>query len=537
MKAAIFLILLFTTQLLAQTCFGIDKAANTVCNGKGTCVQQDICSCYSGFDGNQCQNQAPSTTCTYNTNSMTKTDFYPIADTSKVSFSDDKLFMSIKAPLVTDRLDTKIYIQNDTFGQCAYPGDNVMNVLDLNAPCFNRFNYSLPWATGKNCGWGVKNTDESRIYNANMYIEQKENIGVIRGQSVQRFIKRVIPLQVNFKTRVTVSTAIKVFAPVNMFTAVTRQEYFEGPPKTGEFDFITSLQYPFKIDTSNALTVSSLPSGLIPTLVDISDSTQCVANQPCNQKYKMTLAVNGACSFTGTYKMTLKLQCHPSITNPVNCPLDANRDVNIEISANSEDFCTAVNVNIDLTGTLKSYQDDSHTIVKDAFLLGQTSFFQAAVQSPKASLKETKIIRVQWDQGNLTKVLYDNSAITPEGTTEKFVLGTFAATTANFKFDLEKSYMNIPEDGNLDFTVSALLQVKYQAIDGTTTISEYTQSFSMKDLKFTKADTPPVDDSQNSKYSGKIKIFGLVEAKNNGANSIAVSFSIMALFALYLIFV
>jgi hypothetical protein len=282
--------------------------------------------------------------------------------------------------------------------------------------------------------------------------------------------------------------------------------------------------------TSNPLDVSSFPTGLIPTLVDISDASQCVANQPCNQKYKMVLAVNGTCYFTGIYKMTFKLQCHPSIENPINCPLDANRDINIEISANSEDFCTTVNLNIDLTGTLKSYQDETHTIVKDAFLLGQTSFFQAAVQSPKATLQENKIIRVQWDQGNLTKVLYDNSAITSEGTIEKFVLGSFAATTANFKFDLEKAYMDIPVDSNQDFTVSALLQVKYQVIDGTTTFSSYSQSFSLKDMKFTKADTPPITNSQNSKYSKKIKIFGLYEAKKNGSNSIVLSF--MALFSL-----
>jgi histidyl-tRNA synthetase len=103
--------------------------------------------------------------------------------------------------------------------------------------------------------------------------------------------------------------------------------------------------------------------------------------------------------------MTFKLQCHPSISNPVNCPMDTN--VNIEISANSEDFCTAVNVNIDLTGTLKSYQDAARANPKDAFLLGQTSFFRAQVQIPKATLKETKIVRVQWEQGNATKVLFD----------------------------------------------------------------------------------------------------------------------------------
>jgi hypothetical protein len=538
MKTTIFIILLLTaSQLLAQTCFGIDKAATNVCNGKGSCVKQDFCSCFSGFDGLQCQNKASTTTCTWNKNSLTKTDFYPTADTSKVFFNEDKLFMSIKAPLVEDRLETKLYIQNETFGQCAYPGDNVMNVLDSNAPCFNRYNYSLPWNTGKNCGWGVQDTEDAKIYSGNLFIEQKENIGIIRGQAIQRFIKRVIPLKVNFKTRVTVSTAIKVFAPVNMFTAITRQEYIEGPPKTGEFDFITSLQYPFKLDTSSALVVSSFPEGLVPTLVDISDASQCAANQACTQKFKMTLAVNGACSFTGTYKMTLKLQCHPSISNPVNCPLDANRDVNIEISANSEDFCTAVNVNIDLSGTLKSYQDAAYATPKDAFLLGQTSFFRAQVQSPKATLKETKIVRVQWEQGNATKVLFDNYAITSEGTTEKFVLGVEGATTADFKFDLEKAYMDIPVDSNQDFKVSALLQVKYQAIDGTTVTSYSDSSFSLMDLKAIQVDVTPTEDSQNSKYSQSIKIFGLYEPKNNGANQqLIFSFSMFVLLAFFIVF-
>jgi hypothetical protein len=89
MKTTLLIILLFTiSQLIA-------------------CVKQDFCSCFSGFDGLQCENQASTTTCTWNKNSLTKTDFYPTADTSKVFFNDDKLFMSIKAPLVEDRLETK----------------------------------------------------------------------------------------------------------------------------------------------------------------------------------------------------------------------------------------------------------------------------------------------------------------------------------------------------------------------------------------------------------------------------------------------
>ena len=510
------LLLLSIVQIYAQTCFGVDKSAANVCSSVGVCVETDKCSCYSGYDGNQCQNKASTSTCTWNKNTLTKTDYYPTADPKSIDYVNDILKMSIKAPLVEERLDTKIYIQNASYTQCAYPGTYVTNELDQSGVCYNRFNYSLPWITGKNCGWEIKDTEDQKIYNGNMYIEQKENIGTIRGQAIQRNIKRVIPLSVKFQTRVSISTAIKVFAPVNLFTAITRQEYIEGPPKAGVFDFITSLQYPFQIDTSATLAVNQFPSGLVPTLKDISNQQECLANQACTQKFSMGLEVKGACSFTGVYKMKFVLKCHPSITNAADCPLDANKNVDIEISANSEDFCSVVNVNINLSGSLKAYQDVSHTITKNAFLLGQTSFFKAEVSSPKATLKETKIVRVQWEQGNLTKVLFDQSAITTEGTTEKFAIGLFSSNTAAFKFDLDQAYMNIAVDSNADFKVSALVEVKYQAIDGTTEYAYSDASFSVADLKQIQAEEVPVEGSQQSKQSEQIKVFGIYEPKDNG---------------------
>jgi hypothetical protein len=96
--------------------------------------------------------------------------------------------------------------------------------------------------------------------------------------------------------------------------------------------------------------------------------------------------------------------------------------------------------------------------------MGQTSFLRAQVQSPKATLKETKIVRVQWEQGNATKVLFDNYAITVEGLTEKFVLGVEGETTADFNFDLEKAYMDIPEDSNVHCCKSNTKQLMEQPL-------------------------------------------------------------------------
>jgi hypothetical protein len=94
--------------------------------------------------------------------------------------------------------------------------------------------------------------------------------------------------------------------------------------------------------------------------------------------------------------------------------------------------------------------------------------------------------------------------------------------------------MVIREDSNQNFKVSALLQVKYQAI-GTTVTSYSDSSFSMMDLKTIQADVAPTEDSQNSKYSQKIQIFGLYEPKNNGANQIIFSFSMFVLLALFFV--
>ena len=168
--------------------------------------------------------------------------------------------MSVKAPLVVGRLEMSIFIQNETYAQCKYLGNYTENYFDNTGDCFNRFNYALPWITGKECGWYRDDSLDELAYYGNMYIWQREDLDQIRGKEIIRYIKRVIPLGVKFQTKVAVSTTIKVASPVNMFSAVVKQEYIEGSPKKGRFEFITS-QYPFKLDITNT-EVDEYPAGL-----------------------------------------------------------------------------------------------------------------------------------------------------------------------------------------------------------------------------------------------------------------------------------
>jgi hypothetical protein len=236
-------------------------------------------------------------------------------------FGNDRLKLVIASPLVKDRLESQIYIQNKTYDQCTYPGDFTANSLDNKAPCGNDFEYNLPWSKGKNCGWSVKDGIDEKVYSGNVYIEERENLGTIRGSPIERTLRRVIPLVVRFKTRVTVSTVIKVNSDINLFAAIVLQAYVPDP-NAGILEFITNVQYPFVIDTKQDFCVITSPNGTFAKLQDISVASDCVVDKPCTQRWRMPIAVkDGVCSLSGVYKAAFKLGCHSSITDPVNCPV------------------------------------------------------------------------------------------------------------------------------------------------------------------------------------------------------------------------
>jgi len=131
--------------------------------------------------------------------------------------------------------------------------------------------------------------------------------------------------------------------------------------------------------------------------------------------------------------------------------------------------------------------------------------------------------------GNVSKVLYDNVAITNDGTQQNFQIGPKTSTTAGFSFDLLDQVMNVPVDGNNDYNVTAVINVEYVANDGTTmnTLSESLFSF-----RSFRSVTPAT--SQNSKFGESIKVFGQSISKNNGNKITSGIFLLIALFLFFL---
>jgi hypothetical protein len=275
--------------------------------------------------------------------------------------------------------------------------------------------------------------------------------------------------------------------------------------------------YPVMIDPDN-LQVVSYPLGLYPTIKDISDSSNCVSRESCTQKYSIFLGIDGACSFSGVYKFKFKYKCHPSITKDELCPLsEKDKNVEIVLDVNSENFCSSLNVNVDISGNIKSYKDDSYSNLKDIFLEEETSFFKVEVKSSQASIKETKVIRVHYEKGNLTTVLFDNSEITKDGVDSNLkIRNSASSTTATFQFDLAKLNLDagsLTANSTQYLKVSALIAVRYESSDGSTFFS-YSNSSLLRsvDLKGTTGS------SQMTKCSNNIQLFQLYKPKHNGGS-------------------
>jgi len=204
--------LLFITQILIltqlvisqKTCNGILSTSASVCNSKGLCIAQNKCSCYSGYSGQYCSIMA-SNACKWHNISKLSTNQYPTIDLQKTKFENDTLKIAIKSEIVKDRLYTQVFMINKTNPDCTYPGQYWNQGFDNTGTCANIYNGNTPWIKGKKCGWIKNETDTEIKYTGNVYIDQVESLGEMRGQKITRDIRSVIPFLIRFQKVIEVS--------------------------------------------------------------------------------------------------------------------------------------------------------------------------------------------------------------------------------------------------------------------------------------------------------------------------------------------
>jgi hypothetical protein len=416
------------------------------------------------------------------------------------------LTIKIRTPIVNNRYETKVNIQFSDQPYCQFPGPFGSEYYISSYPCYGGVQLSIPWHYGNkkasNCSWEVTKNSYEEIYNGVVYVTQKEDIGTIGGQPLQRTVKSAFPIRITFKTSITITSSVLYNSSLIIDAAVTKLEYFNGPPKYGIIEFTTSVNYPNKIIPS----WMSTPPGLSGTVADIS--SPCPNNGPCIQTFRMVISINSACSFTGSYVFNFGFGCQG------NQACSPQQPTNVTFNINSEDFCTTTGVNIGLSGYITAYKNELHTLTSAVFEPNSFVYFKAFM-SASVQLKSVNITRVHWTSGNETRVLFDNGTPTADG-----ILEEFSTAGYSFKFKTLSSHFTMPSGSSVQ--VSANVVVGYLN-------SANLDYFEMILSGANQQENGPTD-SQSSKISGVIQIQQQVSgAVMNGINI----FLFLLIFALF----
>jgi len=113
---------------IANTAYGqltCPSVGGNQCNLEGSCISypnsDQYCACHSGFGGLDCASAADAT-CSFNSVSATTTSNIPIA--VQAGFTNDELTVTVKSPLVTERIYSTIAVDASVANNpnCTYPG-------------------------------------------------------------------------------------------------------------------------------------------------------------------------------------------------------------------------------------------------------------------------------------------------------------------------------------------------------------------------------------------------------------------------------
>jgi len=445
-----------------------------VCSSEGSCINyspsEAYCACASGSSGPDCAGAAAGT-CTFNSVSATSTNNIPIAVLA--SYDNDMLTVSVKSPLVTERAYSTIWLDDSvaTNSNCTYPGKFWSREFD---GCADRFLGVMPWIDTNSCGWVLDSSDlEYFTYNTNMLIQHHDLIDPFAGRAdqppVQRLTQHVIPLQVQFQKSIDVSTNITVQSPVRLLVAVTRQEVASNT-QNAIIEVTTNLLYPYKLTAAQlGLTPSNYP-GMTFQIVEVGDSALC-PNTPgsaCTQVFRINIVIAGNCQISGAYGINWNLTCQlDPITGarPASCAIQNGAQASAAISILSEDFCAKVSVKVAISGSLNSFDSASYLVPKSQFIVNQTSFFRAEVESPDATLTSSVVRSVKLVSGAEQILLFsDGSSAIPEAA---FQLDQNGANFAEFFFTLRGSYITgIGQDSSKQYSVVARIDVTFTGVPG-----------------------------------------------------------------------
>lgn len=287
----------------------------------------------------------------------------------------------------------------------------------------------------------------------------------------------------------------------NYVTAVlTDQEYYIGPPQRGYFEFFTKTQFPFRLFNPQIIT---LPPGLNPTPIqEVPLPGQCQQNQECIQKWRFFTDITTACTLTGSYQVSFNQNCF-NWGNKV-CQNNQQFAPSVSITVNSENFCTVVQLNIQLAVNITSIPGipllpiipllqhemssaDSKSIIIQPQRLtehsrslleingipeypsNQPMYFKATAESSETYISTMSFHRMQVTGSKNSYLLYENGVPTSHG--KRMGLQFFKVNTGGGpleKNSMTKFFKFTPSQAELGspITLSSVFHVGYGFMNG-----------------------------------------------------------------------
>jgi len=308
-----------------------------------------------------------------------------------------------------------------------------------------------------------------------MLIQHHDLIDPFAGRAdqppVQRLTQHVIPLQVQFQKSIDVSTNITVQSPVRLLVAVTRQEVASNT-QNAIIEVTTNLLYPYKLAAQQlSLVPSATYPGMTFAISEVGAAALCpnTVGAGCTQVFRISIVIGDNCQISGAYGLLWNLTCQPDPVSGARvaaCAIDtASAQASAAISILSEDFCAKVSVKVNIAGTLASFDSASYLTPRTQFIVNQTTYYRASLQSPDATLQSSVIRSVKLVSGAEQILLFSDGSSAIEDAA--FQLDQSGVDFAEFFFTLRSSYITgIAVDSSKTYSVVARIDVTFTGVPG-----------------------------------------------------------------------
>jgi len=324
----------------------------------------------------------------------------PVMEYAK--FDGSRLKIKVSQPFIVGRAESVVFINRDMndpikngLPHCVYP---ISSFIHKEVEyCRDIFSIDMPWEDARRCYWNTTEQSAFQVWRGQIMVRSQEWTSV----STWRTIQSKLRIAIKFKRFASVESTITAYNEPSLVYAITKQIVNIDRNEPARVEVVSVLNWPYKLNPD----LSNWDTAVVPNNPDNSPKyssidkvvVDCDATyketEKCKQRWNNYLhLLQSTCTLTGVYSLNYSLTCAAGASNE-KCPLtQKDKKVSIVYSLTSEDFCAEIEVDIGLTATIKSFEDDKLTIPRTSFTVDKKGYFLTTVVSEVSSVKFSSIV-------------------------------------------------------------------------------------------------------------------------------------------------